>query len=130
MEGFVREEHPDDPERVERLMAEAVERLNDDDLHGDILDQPISQTVGMICNDLRLSPARVAQALDLLDDAEAAPAPPRLPAQAEPGAMSWRERRRGSSCEVMWIGDPPRYCAALAQGPEASARRSWPPDPG
>jgi hypothetical protein len=46
----------DDLEAVERLVEEASERLDQDDLYGDILSRPVSELVAMICEDLDLSP--------------------------------------------------------------------------
>lgn len=103
VERFVRDEHPHDEERVERLMVEAAERLEDEELHGDILDQPMCQIVALICNDLGLSGERVAQALDLFEEPGAGPV-------RGPGRRGWT-----GEIDVMWIGDPPRERSAPAR---------------
>jgi hypothetical protein len=41
---------------VERLVVETAERLDQDDIYGDLLDRPISELVAMICKDLGLDP--------------------------------------------------------------------------
>ena len=104
VERFVRDEHPHDAETVDRLMAEAVERLDEEE---DFDDQPMSQIVALICNDLRLSGQRVEQALALCDEADAGP--------AAPGP---RGRGREPPCQVMWIGDPPRPLKGRPSMPE------------
>jgi hypothetical protein len=43
-------------EQVERLCEEAAERLDHDDLYGDVLARPVSELVAMICQDLGLAP--------------------------------------------------------------------------
>jgi hypothetical protein len=45
-----------DAETVERLDAEATERLERDDIYADILKRPFSEIVADICRDLGLSP--------------------------------------------------------------------------
>jgi hypothetical protein len=40
----------------DRLVAEAGERLDDEDLYGDILARPIGELVSMLCRDLGLKP--------------------------------------------------------------------------
>jgi hypothetical protein len=52
-----------DRETVERLDAEATERLKRDDIYADILARPLSEIVADICRDLGLSPdwSRLAQ---------------------------------------------------------------------
>lgn len=46
----------DDRERVDRLVDEADERLDDGGLIGDVLDRPVSEIVAQICQDLGLDP--------------------------------------------------------------------------
>jgi hypothetical protein len=50
-----RGEH-DDEDAVERLTRETNERLEDEDLLGDILQRPIGEVVALICKDLGLTP--------------------------------------------------------------------------
>jgi hypothetical protein len=44
----------DNSEAVERLVEETGDRLDQDDLYGDILTRPVSELVAMICKDLGL----------------------------------------------------------------------------
>jgi hypothetical protein len=55
--------HPDNEDEVDRLISEAGERLDDDDLYRDILSRPVGELVGAICRDLGLDPdwTRLAQ---------------------------------------------------------------------
>ena len=45
-----------DRERVERLVYETGERLEDDDIYGDVMTRPIREIVALICKDLGLQP--------------------------------------------------------------------------
>ena len=45
-----------DEDEVERLAEEAAERLDQDDLYGDILTRPVSALIAQICDDLGLEP--------------------------------------------------------------------------
>ena len=45
-----------DEDEVERLAEEAAERLDQDDLYGDILTRPVSELIAQICDDLGLQP--------------------------------------------------------------------------
>jgi hypothetical protein len=45
-----------DAEQAERLRTEARERLDHEDLHGDILSRPLSELIAAICKDLGLEP--------------------------------------------------------------------------
>jgi hypothetical protein len=49
-------EQADTPESAERLMRETTERLDHDDLYGDVLARPISDLIAAICADLGLKP--------------------------------------------------------------------------
>jgi hypothetical protein len=46
----------DDADRIERLDAEAMDRLDDEDLYGAVLMRPMSEMVADICKDLGLHP--------------------------------------------------------------------------
>jgi hypothetical protein len=48
--------HPDDEDRVDHLMRESAERLDDEDLYGDLLERPISELVARLCKSLGLDP--------------------------------------------------------------------------
>jgi hypothetical protein len=43
-------------EEVERLARDAVDRLDQDELYGDLLSRPVSEIIAHICRDLRLEP--------------------------------------------------------------------------
>jgi hypothetical protein len=45
-----------DAETVERLVAEAAERLERDDIYADIVSRPFGETVAAICRDLGIEP--------------------------------------------------------------------------
>ncbi len=45
-----------DEDEVERLTEEAAERLDQDDLYGDVLTRPVSELIALICKDLGLEP--------------------------------------------------------------------------
>lgn len=109
IERLVRDQHGDDLETVERLMAEGAERLGEED-HFDEL--PMGQIVGLICNDLGLAPDRVERALSLFDaDDERLPPPRRDP---------------GCRWDVQWLGDPPRP-RRHPQPPDEAERETGPP---
>ena len=55
VERIAEREH-DDAEQVERLVGEAAERLDQEDIYGDVLSRPVSELVAMICEDLGLDP--------------------------------------------------------------------------
>jgi hypothetical protein len=65
VERVIEAEHPDDEEELETLMTEACERLDDEDLYGDLMDHPISELVARICHDLGLNPDWPALAAEL-----------------------------------------------------------------
>ncbi len=46
----------EDEDRTESLLAEAAERLDSDDIYGDVLDRPMGELVALICRDLGLEP--------------------------------------------------------------------------
>jgi hypothetical protein len=62
VERIANREHGD-IDTVDRLVEETAERLDRDDLYGDLLDRPLSELVDMICRDLGLDPnwPRLAQ---------------------------------------------------------------------
>jgi len=53
----------DDEDEIDRLVTEASERLDDDDIYGEVLNRPIGELVALICRDLGLQPdwARLAE---------------------------------------------------------------------
>ena len=48
--------HCDDDDEIDRLMHEASERLDDDDIFGDVRQRPVGELVALICRDLDLDP--------------------------------------------------------------------------
>ena len=57
--------HQGDEPVVGRLMRESQDRLDDEDLYGDLLERPLSELVARLCKDLGLDPdwAELAQEL-------------------------------------------------------------------
>jgi hypothetical protein len=45
-----------DEDQIERLIGEAAERLDDEDLYGEVLARPVGELVALICRDLGLEP--------------------------------------------------------------------------
>jgi hypothetical protein len=56
VERLAVDEHPDDEDRIDALIAEAGERLDDEDLYGDLMDRPMREIVARLCRDLGLDP--------------------------------------------------------------------------
>ena len=56
VERVAKARHPDDDQTVERRMYEAAERLDDEDLYGDLMQRPLSELVARLCKDLHLDP--------------------------------------------------------------------------
>jgi len=46
----------DDPDKAERLVREAAERLDGDDIYGDLMARPVSEIVASVCRDLGVDP--------------------------------------------------------------------------
>ena len=63
VERVAKAEFGDDEDEIDRLAAEASERLDDDDIYGEVLNRPIGELVALICRDLGLRPdwARLAE---------------------------------------------------------------------
>ena len=56
VERQARERYPADDEALENLMIDAVDRLDDDDLYGDLMERPLSELVARLCKDVGLEP--------------------------------------------------------------------------
>jgi hypothetical protein len=56
VERIAQETHRGDEEEIDRLVIEAGERLDDEDLYGEVLDRPIRELVADICRALDLDP--------------------------------------------------------------------------
>jgi hypothetical protein len=63
VERVAKAECGDDEDEIDRLVAEAAERLDDGDIYGEVLSRPIGELVALICRDLGLEPdwARLAE---------------------------------------------------------------------
>jgi hypothetical protein len=46
----------EDEKALDRLMTEVCERLEDDDIYGDVMTRPVGELVALICRDLGLDP--------------------------------------------------------------------------
>jgi hypothetical protein len=46
----------DDEDDIDRIVQETAERLDDDDIYGDVLTRPLGELVALICRDLGLDP--------------------------------------------------------------------------
>jgi hypothetical protein len=85
VERLAEADHPEDEAAIDELMGEALDRLDDDDRYGDLLDRPVSEIVARICADLGLSPdwTRLAQEpwaqAEIAAGAAGAPLAPYLP---------------------------------------------------
>ena len=72
VERLAAAEHPGDEDEVDELVGEAAERLDDEDLYGDLMERPVSEIVARICADLGLSPDWTALAQEPWAQAEIA----------------------------------------------------------
>jgi len=68
-----------DEEEVDRLVREAGERLDDEDLYGEVLGRPVGELVSLICRDLGLAPDWSRLAEEAWARREAAEGDPRSP---------------------------------------------------
>jgi hypothetical protein len=82
VERLIEVEHPDDEEGLDALIIEAGERLDDEDLYGDLMDRPLSELVARICADLGLEPDWTALAAEFWAQQEIASGAPGAPLQA------------------------------------------------
>jgi hypothetical protein len=94
----------DDEDRLDRLADETIDRLDDEDLYGDVLTRPIGELVALICRDLGLDPdwTRLAEEAwakeEIESGAEGSPflsPPPKVAGGgplADPGAKPGEER--------------------------------------
>jgi hypothetical protein len=66
----------DDEDRLDRLADETIDRLDDEDLYGDVLTKPVGELVALICRDLGLDPDwnRLAEEAWAKEEIENAPA--------------------------------------------------------
>ena len=94
----------DDPDRIERLVCETGERLDDDDIYGDVSTRPVGQLVSLICRDLDIAPDWARLAEEAWAKAEAAAGDPRSPFYVRPsprsgeeGPVGWRGRAAAPS---------------------------------
>jgi hypothetical protein len=75
MRRVITDEHDGDVRQVERLCFTVRERLDDEDLYGDLLRRPIGEMVAVICRDLGLEPDWDQLAQEAWAQAEIAEAP-------------------------------------------------------
>ena len=88
--GRVARAECDDEDRLDELVHETAERLDYDDIFGDVLTRPVGELVSLICRDLGLEPdwARLREEAWALE--EAAGGDPRSPFHATSPASSGR----------------------------------------
>jgi hypothetical protein len=84
VERLAEAEHPDDEDAVDRIVIEAGERLDDEDLYGDVMDRPIGELVALICRDLGLDPDWSRLAEEAWAKEEGAQLPPLAPPTCAP----------------------------------------------
>lgn len=95
------EAEEDDEDEVERLSGEAWERLEDEDVYGDVLARPMGEIVARVCEDLGLSPdwTRLAKEAWAVEEARAAhpgsPFAPPAAAEAPNGVPAQPPPRSG-----------------------------------
>jgi hypothetical protein len=94
----------DDEEEVDRLVAEAGERLDDEDIYGEVLDRPVGELVALVCRDLGLDPDWTRLGEEAWAREEAASGDPRspfapLPLDGEVRVLGEGERSNGSGGE-------------------------------
>jgi hypothetical protein len=118
--GRVAKAAHDDAETVDRLLAETTERLDDEDLYGDVLTRPVGELVSLICRDLGLDPDWERLSQEAWAQAEMAEAPAgspfAVPDSARPPPISAEIGGGGPSAkrsvEPMVVGEghipPPR----------------------
>jgi hypothetical protein len=86
----------DDEDKIERVIAECGERLDDADVYGDVLTRPVGELVALICRDLKMEPdwPRLAQEAWALEEiASKAPGSPFAPVPLEGGGETMRWKR-------------------------------------
>jgi hypothetical protein len=137
VERQVKARHKRDEDAVERLMQEAAERLDDDDIYGDVLNRPVGELVALICRDLGVEPdwpalAREAWAQDEIASGVAGSPfnnlerarPPSFAAAnggggplADPGAKPGEERVVEGAGGFHPLNSPPSRFASFFDGP-------------
>jgi hypothetical protein len=75
------------PDAAERLVEDLAERLDDDDVYGDVMSRPVSELVAMICKDLGLDPDWPALAQEAWARKEVAGGSPGWPLTAEASGL-------------------------------------------
>jgi hypothetical protein len=101
VERVVRDACGDDEPRVERLMVEACERLDDEDLYGKVLSRPVGELVALVCRDLGLSPDWACLAEESWAQAEITSG-----AQGSPFGGAGTCPAEGGACPSDWGHEP------------------------
>jgi hypothetical protein len=78
----------DDEDRLEAIACETAERLDDDDIYGQVADRPVGELVALICRDLGLDPDWERLGEEAWAVEEKAAAPPGSPFLAQAAAAS------------------------------------------
>jgi hypothetical protein len=100
-----------DPAVADRLAEEAAERLEHDDIYGDLTTRPVGEIVALICRDLRLSPDWSRWAQEAWAQEEIRSGAPQSPFTSSPFA--------GFPFAPLEWPNPPDVAAAADPGPAA-----------
>ena len=127
--GRIAQGEHDDAETVERIVEEAAERLDQDDIYGDVLSKPVSEIVARICEDLGLDPdwPRLAEEAWARAEIESGAAGSPLAAfrrdsgreDPSPGGPRSPSGRRDP--DDLGVAGGPRSCDANAMGSRAAS---------
>jgi hypothetical protein len=94
-------------ERIEALVEDAAERLDDADVYGDVLTRPMGEIIARICADLGLRPDWEGLAHEAWADAEAATAAPGSPFAAR-GLGDLHRQGLNVSAAPRWAFEAPQ----------------------
>jgi hypothetical protein len=124
VERLAETEHPDDEDRVTELIVEAGERLDDEDLYGDLLERPVSELVARICKDLGLEPdwAELAEELWAVREVESGDVGWPLARQTTSPTL---QRGRGGVSSVAANGLAAMRTAELSEEPMVESAGGW-----
>jgi hypothetical protein len=122
VERIATDEHGDDEDEIERLIAECAERLDDEDIYRDVRTMPVKDLVQSICKDLDLDERPFLHEAWATEDRNLTRPPPlagegvssvatndlvamRTPAEERAGEVV--ERARCATTAEVWRSEPP-----------------------